>query len=71
MKECLCLLLQIDPSRTYDRLAMIYYDANRERIAIHEEVSEGQQREFYDEIALYREVRKTPLLMKNRATVCL
>lgn len=71
MNECLCLLLQIDPSRTYDRLAKIYYDANRERIAIHEEFSEGQQREFYDEIALYREVRNTQLLMKNRATVCL
>ena len=47
---------QVDPSKSYDRLAEIYYDAIEERIAIHEHEREGQQRDSYDEIALYQKV---------------
>ncbi|CAI7998320.1 Ependymin [Geodia barretti] len=44
---------------------MIYYNATGKKVAIHEEESEGQQREFYDEIALYE---KKVLYRINRRT---
>lgn len=47
---------QVDPSKSYDRLARIFYDAIEERIAIHEHEDKGQQRDSYDEIALYQKV---------------
>lgn len=47
---------QIDPSKSYDRLVRIFYDAIEERIAIHEHEDNGQQRDSYDEIALYQKV---------------
>ena len=56
------LIDQVDPSKSYDRLARIYYDAIEERIAIHEHEEEGQERDAYDEIALYEKVgRQSPL----------
>jgi hypothetical protein len=40
---------------------MIYYNATGKKVAIHEEESEGQQREFYDEIALYEKVNRSSI----------
>ena len=48
--------MQIDPSKTYDRLADIFYDAIDERIAIKERVKEGQERDHFYEIFLYQKV---------------
>ncbi|XP_065184344.1 mammalian ependymin-related protein 1-like [Sycon ciliatum] len=47
-------LFEVNPSRRFERFARIAYDASNERVAIREEVIEGETREFYEEIFIHR-----------------
>lgn len=54
---CLLFLpLQVDPSKSFDSLGKFSYDAPNMRTRFIEEVDESQQRSFYDELFLFREV---------------
>lgn len=46
----------MDPSKTFDSLGKFSYDAPNMRTRFIEEVDESQQRSFYDELFLFREV---------------
>jgi len=52
----LFLPLQVDPSKSFDSLGKFSYDAPNMRTRFIEEVDESQQRSFYDELFLFREV---------------
>lgn len=47
---------QIDPSKKFERRANISYDAKNQRVRTIDEVEVGSERDFYDEISLYKEV---------------
>lgn len=48
-------LLEIDPSKTFERRGKFSYDAVNNRTSIFEEIDIGTQREFYHDIALFKE----------------
>ena len=48
--------MQVDPSKAFDSLGKFSYDAPNTRIRFIEEVDESQERSFYDELFLFKEV---------------
>ena len=49
---------QIDPSKRFERRANLSYDATNKRVRTIDEIEEGSERDFYDEISLFEKVRK-------------
>lgn len=62
-------LVEVDPSKQFERRANISYDATNMRIRIIDEVEEGRsERKFYEELFLYKE--KTYYIVDLRTKVC-
>ena len=49
---------QIDPSKRFERRANLSYDATNQRVRTIDEIEEGSERDFYDEISLFEKVRR-------------
>jgi len=47
---------QVDPSKAFDQLGKFSYDSTNMRTRFIEEVNENQERSYYDELFLFKEV---------------
>jgi hypothetical protein len=61
-------LIEIDPSKKFERRGNLSYDATNQRIRMIDEVEVGSQRSFYDDILLYNE--KIHYRVNLRTKVC-
>ena len=50
------LKLQVSPFNRFEVSGRIYYDQNEERIAIKEEVISGDEKDYYQDFAFYKQV---------------
>jgi hypothetical protein len=59
-------LIEIDPSKRFERRANLSYDATNQRVRTIDEIEEGSERDFYDEISLFEKKIHYSVNLKTR-----